>query len=317
MAQAILLREADVRRILTMADTVQIVERAFRELGTGAATNQPRRRIQAPGAILHLMAAGLPSQGVFGHKVYATARGGARFWVHLFGLDGQALAIVEADWLGRMRTGAASGVATRYLARRDARTLGVFGSGKQALTQVMAIHEVRPLARALVFSRNPEHREAFAAQARAALGIDVVAVAAPEEAAKDPDILVTITSAREPVVRGSWLRAGQHLNVAGSNWPTNREIDEEAVQRAALVAVDDLETARLESGDLLQAERAGALDFGSVVTLAAVVGGTARRPTPEAITLFKSHGVALEDIAVAAHVLQQARATGLGEPLPL
>jgi len=227
--------------------------------------------------------------------------------------SGELLAIIEADRLGRLRTGAATGLATRYLARPDARVVGMIGAGRQAATQLMAVCAVRPIAEARVYSPTPERRAAFAHRMRETLGIPVQAVERPEAAVEGADILITITSAREPVLRGAWLRPGVHLNAAGSNALLRRELDEEAIARADLIVIDSRAQGQIEAGDFLEPLERGRLQWERVYELRDVVAGRVGRAHPEQITLFKSLGIALEDVAVAAVAYERARAQGAGE----
>lgn len=314
---ALYLREADVASLVTLDDVIDTVERAFAEAAAGRAVNRPRQRVQVEGGVLHVMAAGLPAWGVLGLKSYATTRGGRRFIGLLYGLDdGRLLAMMEADTLGQLRTGAASAVATKYLARPEAGTLGLIGTGWQARSQAAAIARVRPIALVKAYSRTPERREAFAEEMTAELGAQVVAVDAPEEAVRDADIVTTITSARDPVVQGAWLRPGVHVNAAGANALPRREIDTGVVTRAARIVVDSREQARLEAAELTVPVEEGLLTWDRVAELAEVVGGQVPgRQGPEEITLFKSLGIALEDVAVMHLVYHRACERGVGEEI--
>ncbi len=312
----LLLREADVRPLITVPEAIDLLDAAFRDWAAGGADNQPRRRV-AGGVVLATMSAALPTRGIVGFKAYTHHRHDARFWVQLFDASsGELVGIVEGDHLGRVRTGAASGLATRYLARPDARRLTIFGAGTQALTQVLAIASVRPLQEVRVLSRDPGRRERLLTDL-AANGIRATAGGDPREAVEAADIITTITSAGSPLFPGAWLRPGQHLNVAGSNWPQRREVDGETVSRAGLVVADDASAARVEAGDLLLAEADGMLDWARVHSLREVIAGTAKRSDPQEITLFKSVGLALEDIALGATVLERARSRGIGEHVDL
>jgi len=312
----LLLREADVRTLITVAEAIDVLDAAFHDWAAGRADNQPRRRVAA-GVVLATMSAALPTRGILGFKAYTAHPHGARFWIQLFDAgSGESVAILEGDHLGRVRTGAASGLATRYLAQPDASRLTIFGAGTQALTQVLAIASVRPLQEVRVLSRDPGRRERLLTDL-AANGIRATAGGDPREAVEAADIITTITSAGSPLFPGAWLRPGQHLNVAGSNWPQRREVDGETVSRASLVVADDADAARVEAGDLLLAEAEGRLGWGRVHSLREVTAGTVKRAGPDDITLFKSVGLALEDIAVAAIVLERARSRGIGEHLPL
>jgi ornithine cyclodeaminase/alanine dehydrogenase-like protein (mu-crystallin family) len=312
------LRESDVKALLTMDVTLATLEAAFREWAAGRASNQPRRRV-AGGAVLATMSAALPAKGLMGFKAYTHSKAGARFWVCLFdAADGRPRAVIEADWLGRMRTGAASGLATKYLARPEASVFTVIGAGSQALTQVLAVAAVRTLREVRVISRNPAHRDALVVDLQNALPgtIAIKPAASLREAVDGAEILTTITSAARPIFPGEWLQAGQHLNVCGSNYPDRREIDGRVVARADLVVADDAEAARVEAGDLLLAEREGQMNWARVHSLRDVVTGSTGSRQPSDITLFKSVGLALEDAAAGAAVLELAQARGVGERLP-
>ncbi|HEV8339401.1 MAG TPA: ornithine cyclodeaminase family protein [bacterium] len=314
---ALFLREADVAALVGMDDVIDVVERGFREHGAGRAVNRPRQRVAVEGGTLHVMAAGLPSWGVFGLKSYAVTRDGRRFVSLLYSAEsGELLAMMEAEGLGRLRTGAASGVATRYLAKADAGTVGILGTGGQARTQLQAIARVRPVALVKAYSRTPARRETFADEMVQELGAEVIAADSPEEAVDGVDVIVTITSARDPVLRGAWLRPGMHINAAGSNASGRRELDEEAVGRAARVVVDARDQAMAEAGDLLAPIRAGRLSWEQVEELGAIVAGTAPgRQADEEITLFESQGIALEDVATMSLIYTRARETGRGEEI--
>jgi ornithine cyclodeaminase/alanine dehydrogenase-like protein (mu-crystallin family) len=312
------LRETDVKALLTIDVTLTALDAAFREWAAGRALNQPRRRVAAS-AVLATMSAALPSKGLMGFKAYTHSKAGARFWVCLFdAADGRPRAVMEADWLGRMRTGAASGLATKYLARSEASVFTVIGAGSQALTQVLAVAAVRALREVRVVSRDSTHRDAFVEELKGALpgGIAIHPAGSMREAVDGAEILTTITSAARPIFPGEWLQAGQHLNVCGSNYPDRREIDGRVVARADLVVADDVEAARLEGGDLLLAEREGQLNWGRVHSLRDVVAGSTGSRQPSDVTLFKSVGLAIEDVAAGAAVVELAEARGVGQRLP-
>lgn len=299
-----------------MDATLAALEAAFREWAAGRASNQPRRRV-AGGAVLATMSAALPSSGLMGFKAYTHRANDARFWVALFdAADGRPRALMEADWLGRFRTGAASGLATRYLARRDASVFTIIGTGSQALTQVLAVAAVRPLREIRVFSRDPGHRTGFADQLSATVQTPVRPMASLREAIDGADIITTITTSAQPVFPGEWLKTGQHLNVCGSNIPNRREVDGRTIARADLVVADDVEAARLEAGDLILAEQEGLLSWSRVRSLRDVVTGSTGQRQASDVTVFKSVGLAIEDVAVGAVVLQLAEARGVGVRLP-
>ena len=313
------LSEADVGRLATMEMALQAVEEAFRLQGEAKADNAPRRRSRLQHGLLHVMSGSLPELGLAGLKSYTTVSGQARFHVLLYDAsDGKLVAVIEADRLGQLRTGAASGVATRHMARPEASRLGIFGTGWQARSQVEAICAVRPIRTVLAYSRNPERRQSFSAELTEKLGIGVYPASNPEEAARDVDVVVTATTAKQPVLEGAWLSPGTHVNAIGSNAAAKQEIDVESVRRAACIIVDSIEQAQLESGDLLPAVEAGACYWEDIRELGAVCSGHfPGREDASEITLFKSHGVAIEDVAFGGRIYQAALAAGAGRELAL
>jgi ornithine cyclodeaminase/alanine dehydrogenase-like protein (mu-crystallin family) len=316
---AILLTEADVTALLPMTLALEAVEDVLRWHGEGKVVNRPRVRLPVPAGLLHVMPAAAPEASAMGLKAYATVRGGAKFVVLLFSAEsGTLMAVIEADRLGQMRTGAASGVATKYLARADADVVGCYGTGWQARSQLEAICGVRQVREVRVWGRDPARRARFAEEMGRQLGVPVVAVDAPEAAARGAAILVTITSSRTPVLEGRWIEPGAHVNAAGSNALTRAELDVEAVRRASLVVTDSIEQARVECGDLVAALKQGVITWDAVHELGEVVAG--KRPgrrRDDEVTLFESQGVAMEDIAVAVRLVAQARARGVGRDLPI
>jgi alanine dehydrogenase len=316
---ALLLTEADVTALLPMSLALEAVEEVFRWQGEGKLTNRPRVRLPVPGGLLHVMPAALPEARVMGLKAYATVRGAAHFVVLLFSADsGALLAVIQADKLGQMRTGAASGVATKYLARADADRVGCYGTGWQARAQLEAVCAVRRVQEIRVYGRDAERRARFADEMRGTLGVPVVAVDRPDAAAQDAAILVTITSSRTPVLEGRWVAPGTHVNAAGSNALQRAEIDVEVVRRAALVVTDSLEQARIECGDLVAALAQGVIRWEDVRELGTIVAGRSPgRTRDDEVTLFESQGVAMEDVAVGARLVARARERGVGIEIPI
>lgn len=316
---ALFLREADVERLLTMDATLDLVERVHREYSTGQAIDVPRERTRLPKAALHILQGAVPSMGVFGYKAYTSSREGVRFLVYAFNAErGNLEAVVEANLLGMMRTGAAGGVAAKWLAREDARVVGLFGSGWQAQGQLQALARVRKLERVKVFSRNAEKLAKFCAKMRERLSLDVVPAASPEDAVKASDIVVTITTSATPVFDGEWLAPGTHVNAAGSNSILRQEIDETTVRRAQPVVVDSRPSAIKEAGDLLPALEKGRLHAGGLTEIGEVIAGIRPgRTSPEQVTLFESQGMAIQDLVIAAHLMRLAREQGAGSEVDL
>ena len=316
---ALLLTEDDVRRLLTMEMALDAVEDVFRQAALDEAHNISRARTQAEPGMLHLMGAASQKLGVIGCKVYATTKQRASFHVSLYDArTAELLALIQADWLGQMRTGAASGVATQYMARPEASEVGLFGAGKQARTQLMAVCKVRKVRRVQVYSRNEEHRRRFAHEMSDVCQTDVIPVLRPELAAEDKDIVITATTSREPVFNGNWLSEGTHLNAVGSNYLSKAELDPVAVRRCDSIVVDSKDQARIEAGDFVQALEDGVIHWADIHELGhVIVGRYTGRAHPQDVTLFKSLGIALEDIAVAVKVVNAARAAGAGQTIDL
>jgi len=316
----LLLTEADVKSVLTMPTALQAVEDSFRQLAEGTALLQVRQRLHIPGkSYLIYMAAADLTGGYMGLKIYSTSREGARFFVPLFDAEsGRPLAMIEADYLGQMRTGAASGLATRILAREDARAAAIIGTGLQARTQLEAIALVRKLESVCAFSRDAQRREQFAKEMSVSLGVPVRPAASAEEAVRDRDIVVTSTTSTSPVVEGRWLRPGVHVNAIGVNAPHRRELDADAVRRCDVVAVDSRGQSMLESGDLIQVFGNDPSHWTAVREMADIVAGKVPGRTSRGqITLFKSNGIAVEDVVVAGRVYQLALERGVGQSIAM
>src|SRR5215468_9646063 len=313
------LTEQDVTKLLTMEDALAAVEAVFKAQATGEATNEPRRRLRAGGAVLQVMSGAVANfgdfKGLLGLKSYVVTRNKARFYVNLYDAEsGDLIALIEADKLGQMRTGAASGVATKYLARADAKTVGLFGTGWQAQSQLEAVCAARDVESVKVYSRSPENRARFCQEMSARLsGVNVAPVERPEDAA-DAGVIITITASREPVLEGAWLKPGAHVNAAGGNSILRRELDDEAIRRSSFIAVDSIDQAKIEAGELVTAVEKGILTWERVRELRFVVSGETRgRTSDDQITLFKSLGVAIEDVATAAVLYRKAKEQNVGK----
>jgi|YNPMSStandDraft_1061717.scaffolds.fasta_scaffold02449_5 alanine dehydrogenase len=311
------LTETDVEQLVTMDLALEAVTTAFRKLALEEAENIPRQRCQTDHVMLHVLPAAAKTLGIIGFKAYTSSKEGTRFHVTLYdGKTGQLQAWLEADILGQFRTGAATGVATRKLARTDARTVGCLGTGKQARTQILAVCKVRPVEQVRVYSRQPERRHAFAERLSRETGVEVLPVDQPEGAVRNMDIVITATTARDPVLLGTWLSPGQHINLIGSNMIAKAEADVEVFRRATLVVVDSKDQARQEAGDFVAPLNSGVLEWSDIIELAPlIVGRYPGRQSREDITIFKSLGLGIEDIVLAARIVELARAQGLGRPL--
>jgi ornithine cyclodeaminase/alanine dehydrogenase-like protein (mu-crystallin family) len=315
----LLLTEDDVRQLLTMEMALEAVEEALRKMALEEATNIPRARCQTDHAMLHVMSASAKTLGIMGYKAYTTSKKGAHFHVSLYdGKTGSQIALIQADYLGQVRTGAASGVATQYMARPDAQEVGLFGSGKQARTQLLAVCKVRRVRRVQVYSPNEERRRQFARDLTDLCQCEIEPVPRPEMAAEDKDIVITATTSREPVLNGHWIAEGTHLNVIGSNFLGKAEVDAVTVRRCESIVVDGKDQARNEAGDYVAALEEGSIHWADIHELGQViVGRYTGRAHSQDVTLFKSLGLALEDIAVAARLVAKAQTAGVGRVVDL
>ncbi len=307
------LTEEEVRRLLPMNECVRLMRETFEALAAGTAINQPRRRLYLPtGAVMHQMAGAIGKY--FGTKIYAVhVKHGANFFFHLFdAVTAKPLALMEANSLGQIRTGAASGYATDLLARPDSANLGVIGSGFQARSQIEAILQVRPIDEIRVFSRNEERRRRFAGECEEAFHVPVRAADTAEDAVRFADILVTATFSKDPVLEAGWVRPGTHVNAMGSNNAQRRELPADLIAQAAVIAVDSIEQSRMEAGDLLLAWSDKDWQTPRLIELEDVSSG---RRNPVDITIFKSNGLGVEDVAAGAFVYEKALSARVGRAL--
>ena len=313
----LLLREEEVKTLFPMSDALVAVREAFLEMAGGAAANQPRRRLFLPtGSVLHQMAAWW--RNYYGTKIYSTnvRRGALAFHVLLYdAASAEPLALIEANLMGQVRTGAATGVASDALAHAEVESIGLIGTGFQAWTQLEAMLAVRPGVKEVrVFGRDQERREDFAGRATEEFGVNVTAAASAEETVRGAELLATATYAKDPVLENAWVKEGAHVNAAGSNQAARREIPAELVRRASLIAVDSMEQARIEAGDLLLA--APEAEWVSL-TIREMGGNVADRACrrPAGVTIFESLGLAVQDVAAAAMVYERALKEGAGQQI--
>jgi ornithine cyclodeaminase/alanine dehydrogenase-like protein (mu-crystallin family) len=305
------LTEAEVAELLTPADALEAVEGSFRRLAAGAVENTPRKRARLEGGAFAVMSAVDRELGFAGLKSYAWLEGGTPFVVVLFDTERAELAaVIEGDKLGQLRTGAASGVAAKFLAREGASSLGVIGCGWQARSQAACIRDAVPSIDSVVaYCRSADRLAEFCAEAGAE----------PGESHRDAavqDVVVTATTSRDPVLRGEWLQPGALVCAIGANDPRHRELDNVVLERAAFVCCDSQEQARRESGDLIEPIEQGVLDWLEVHELQEVVGGEVQgRQSDDDIVLFKSNGLAAWDVAIGARALERAQERGVGRTL--
>ena len=305
------LTEAQVEELLSPADALAAIEACFERLARGEIENRPRTRTRLPDGAFAVMSAADRELGLAGVKSYTWLPGGTPFIVVLFDTEqAQVAGVIEADKMGQLRTGAASGVAAKYLAKPEARTLGIIGCGRQAESQVACIREALPgIERVVAYCRTEKSLRAFCKKVGAE----------PGESHSDPaeqDVVVTVTTSKDPVLRGEWLQPGALVCAVGANEPRARELDNVVLERAVFVCCDSVEQARLESGDLIEPVQRGVLDWLEVHELQEVVAGElAGRGSPDDVVVFKSNGLAAWDVAIGAAALARAREKKVGAKL--
>jgi alanine dehydrogenase len=312
--------EAEVRAVLTMPMAIDAVEAISRKQATGEVVVHPRRRFELPGGrFFHYMAAADYTAGYLAMKQYTFVRGELRFLVPLYEIaSGELVSLIEADYLGQLRTGAASAVATRVLAQPNTRSCVVIGTGGQAHTQLEAIASIRRLESVKAYGRNAQRRAAFCAEMTERIGVPVHAAATASEAVRGAGIVCTATTASHAVLSGADLAAGMHINAIGANHAHKRELDDEAIASADVIVVDSVEQSRQEAGDLILAFKGDESCWTGVKRLSDVVAKkTSGRTSDSEVTLFKSNGIASWDLAVAMKVYELARQRNLGRQLPL
>ena len=302
-----------------MPMALDAVEEISRKEAAGEVVVHPRRRFELPsGGFFHYMAAADYAAGFIAMKQYTYVRGKIRFLVPLYEIaSGDLAAMIEADYMGQLRTGAASGVATKFLAPRGASVAAIIGTGGQARTQLEAIAAVRKLKSARVYGRNADRRKQFAESMSQKLGIPVEPANSAAEATRGAQIICTATTASQPVLAAADISSGAHINAIGANHAHKRELDGQAVAAANLIVVDSVDQSRQEAGDLILAFNNDESRWKKVKTLSDLVAGKfPGRTTDSEITLFKSNGIASWDLAVALQVYKSATKKGLGRPLP-
>src|SRR5580704_9358779 len=312
--------EAEVRSLLTMPMAIDAVEDISRKQANGEVVVHPRRRFEFnKGNFFHYMAAADYTDGYIAMKQYTYVRGKLQFLVPLYEMaTGHLLALIEDDYMGQLRTGAASGVATKYMAARDAKAAAIIGTGGQARTQLEAIAAVKPLEIVHAYGRDPKRREAFCEEMSKRIGVPVRAASSVGEAVRAAHIVCTATTASHPVVKGADLETGVHINAIGANHAHKRELDDEAVASADVIVVDSIEQSRQEAGDLILAFRGDEVCWTGVKKLSDVVAKKSPGRTSDTeVTLFKSNGIASWDLAGGMKVYALAKEKGLGREWPL
>ena len=313
------LTEKDVQQVLNMEILLETTERSLKDRALHNAIDIPRQRIYTPEGVQHVLQASSKVLGYTGFKYYYTRPAGRSFYVHLISIEsGKLEAIVEVAWMSMVRTGAASGAATKYLANEDASIVGQIGSGNQSIGQLEAVCAVRKIKEARVYSRTRDKLEAYCKKMSEKLGVAVVPADSAEAAVRGAHIVNVITKSAMPALRGAWLEPGQHINAAGANALSRAEIDDESVRRCDYITVDSRGTAQKECGDLISSFEKGVIQWEYLTEIGDIYAGKApKRTSREQITLYESHGMGIQDIYAAAKAVEIAKARSIGTQLPV
>ena len=317
MSEPVWITEQDVVAAIALPEAIEALEKGLALEAAGAARNMAKtHQVWGGHHTLHASGAVVEGAHVVGTKTWAHTAGGATPLVTLWNSDtGKLEAIIEAFALGQMRTGGISGVATARMAAEGADELAVIGSGKQAMTQVVAVAAVRKLKRIRVYSPTAENRRAFVGKLEKLFpAVALVEAASVEEAVKGAPIVTAITRAREPVVTARMLAKGAHFNAVGAITPEREEFSQDVFERADLIAVDMIESVKGLSAEFRK--RFGEGDWSSVHPLSELVAGKVKRPARADVTLFKAMGMGLSDLALGIEILRRVREKGGGRPMP-
>lgn len=316
---AIYINEETAASILNMDKAIELTEESFKSYAEGKAFSMVRQRMRIRKGALHMLPGAVPYKNVIGYKAYTSFRAGLIFKVHLYDAEtGSPLAIVDANEIGRLRTGAATGIATKYMAKKDSKTAFVFGGGYQAEAQLEAVAKTSNINKAYVATRSEESAVKFAEKMSKMLNINVEPSKNIESDLRNSDIIITITTSVKPLFDNSWLSEnGVHINAAGSNALIRAEIPEKTVENAEVLAVDSKEVAAVEGGDILPSLEKGRIHWNEISELGEIVAGYRKgRITENGITVFESHGMGLQDIMCAEYIYRTAVSNKLGIELP-
>lgn len=316
---AIYINEQTASSLLTMDDALKLVEESFTTYAQGKSFNMTRQRMRIRKGALHMLPGAVPYKNVIGYKAYTSFRAGLIFKVHLYDAEnGNPLAIIDANEIGRLRTGAASGVASKYMAKENSQTAFIFGGGFQAEAQLEAVSKTTNIKKAYVFTRTYENAQNFALKMSKSLGIEVIPTQNIAEDLVKSDIIITITTSTKPLFDHTMLNPnGVHINGAGSNALIRAEVPEKTIEAAEVLAVDNKEVAAIECGDILPSLEKGRLHWNNILELGEITAGYRKgRLTDNGITIFQSQGMGLQDIICAEYIYRKAISQNLGVELP-
>jgi alanine dehydrogenase len=310
--------ESDVVSLMDMGEAIAALETGLLAEAQGDAQNMIKTHVEwGGGATLHAIGAVFPKAGFVGTKTWTHTKSGATPLLVLFDSNSGALkAIVEAFALGQLRTAAASGVATRWLASAEAKEFAIIGTGKQAITQVAAVVAVRPIRRVRVFSPNEERRNQFVARVTNEFGVEAVAAPSVREAVKGASIVTAITRATAPILSADMVDRGVHINSVGAIVPGRAEVSGDVLARSTQIVTDSIPQAQKLSGELIEFFASHPEKWNTVRSLASVVANRSARAASDDLTLFKSLGVGVSDLSLGMALYTKALALGLGNRIP-
>ncbi len=316
---AIYINEEVAKSLINMDDALKLTEEAFLSYGKGEAFNMTRQRMRIRKGALHILPGAVPYKGVIGFKAYTSFRAGLIFKVHLYDSEnGSPLAIIDANEIGRLRTGATSGIASKYMSKKDTKTAFIFGGGFQAEAQLEAVHKMTPFEKVYVTTRKIENASAFADKMSKVLNIEIIPTQEIDKYLPTADTIITITTANAPLFKHDLINPnGVHINAAGSNALIRAEIPEKTMEVAEVVAVDSKEVAEIECGDILPLLEKGRLHWNKIAELGEITAGYKKgRLSEDGTTIFQSQGMGLQDIMCAEFIYRKAMLENLGEKLP-
>ncbi len=316
---AIWLSEENVASLVSLNDTIGELEKGLRHLGQGKAFNIPKALGSlGPDASMHSLGSALTEAGYCGYKNWINTPQGAKAVFVLFdAFQGRMLAFMEANALGQMRTSAMTGLGTQWMAPAHACDMAIIGSGRQALGQIAAVNAVRPLKRLRVWSPSPEARGAFCNKVRSMFDCEVIEASSLEQATDSAEIVTTITRARAPFLSSALLAKGVHYNAVGAILPSNAEFHQDVFERAGMIAVDDVPNTRKASREFIDYFDQNGRDWSRVRPLGDLIAQDEHLMSGGDITLFKSMGMGISDLSVAALAYQRAKESGVGLEIPL
>ena len=317
LAPPLWVSESDVVSMMDIGGAIGALERGLVAEAEGSAQNMIKTHVEWDGSTLHAIGAVFPGMGICGTKTWCHTAGGATPLLILFDSNNGSLkAVIEAFALGQMRTAAASGVATRWLASTDADEFAMIGTGKQAITQVAAVLAVRPIRRIRVFSRDETRRNQFVTRLKSEFEVEIAASNSIRDAVKDASIITVATRAADPIVTADMLQSGAHINSVGAIVPTRAEISQDVLARSTRIVTDSVPQAQKLSREMIEFFGKDSSRWSAVQPLATVVANRSSRTVLDDLTLFKALGVGISDLSLGIELYRKAIASGLGHPFP-